>query len=163
MACCKWLGNSRDKYCNPLSSGLRGGEVRGPTLLAVPWHCRYCCCGGCERVAVLGHSNPPPQGWEKTVPGCLLGRSRGRWESAETSRSENKTCLVAGRPLWWVAAGLATTPVLGGLPRRRMPGLSHWLRWPRSKSRFWWWKTRPCSAGWCRGLCKGRCRGGMNF
>jgi hypothetical protein len=36
MACCKWLGNSRDKYFNPLSSGLRGGEVRGPTLLAVP-------------------------------------------------------------------------------------------------------------------------------
>ncbi len=66
--------------------------------------------------AAPGHAKTPLQGSEKTVPGCLLSHSRGHWEDAETSGTENKTCSAAGRQLWQVEVGLAATLALVGRP-----------------------------------------------
>jgi hypothetical protein len=73
--------------------------------------------GGTAAVeAAPGHAKTPPRGSEKTVPGCLLGRSRGHWEDAETSGTENKARSAAGGQLWQVAVGLAATLALVGRP-----------------------------------------------
>jgi hypothetical protein len=109
----------------PLSSGFRGGEVIGLTFLAVPAGTAGITAVEAAKEWLSRGVQKPHRDGGKRFLGVCPAAPRVTRKVQEPADLTNETCLAAGRPPWWVVAGLAAMLVVGGWLRyHRLPGLA---------------------------------------
>jgi hypothetical protein len=124
-AWCSRLSSSRDEYCSILRGpprSLASEEMRSEVqprwwcqlALRVPLLCRL------RRSSRPGACKNPLQGWEKTVPTCLLSRSRGRLVGVEYLLGCRRTAVA-----WWGGSWFGChAGTHCQLQHHRLPGLA---------------------------------------